>query len=66
MYLGLGDVAPDFSAESTIGAIDLYEYLGDHWGLLLSHTADHTPAGTTEPGRTALLQESSRKEMSRP
>lgn len=56
MYLRLGDVAPDFTAETTIGKINFYEYLGNSWGVLLSHPADYTPVCTTELGRTALLQ----------
>ncbi|MEO7120667.1 MAG: redoxin domain-containing protein, partial [Ginsengibacter sp.] len=56
MSLQLGDTAPDFTAETTIGKINLYEYLGDSWGVLFSHPADFTPVCTTELGRTAQLQ----------
>lgn len=55
MSLRLGDVAPNFKAKSTVGEIDLYEYLGDSWGVLFSHPADFTPVCTTELGKTALL-----------
>ena len=55
MSLRLGDIAPNFKAKSTIGEIDLYEYLGDGWGVLFSHPADFTPVCTTELGKTALL-----------
>lgn len=55
MSLRLGDIAPNFKAKSTIGEIDLYEYLGDSWGVLFSHPADFTPVCTTELGKTALL-----------
>ncbi|HZF65898.1 MAG TPA: peroxiredoxin [Chitinophagaceae bacterium] len=55
MSLRLGDIAPNFQAKTTAGDIDLYEYLGDSWGLLFSHPADYTPVCTTELGRTALL-----------
>ena len=55
MSLRLGDIAPNFKAQTTAGEIDLYEYLGDGWGLLFSHPADYTPVCTTELGRTALL-----------
>jgi alkyl hydroperoxide reductase subunit AhpC len=57
MSLRLGDDAPDFTANTTIGTINFYEYLGDSWGVLFSHPADYTPVCTTELGRTAALQE---------
>jgi len=57
MSLRLGDVAPNFQAQTTAGDIDFYEYLGDSWGVLFSHPADYTPVCTTELGKTALLQE---------
>lgn len=57
MSLRLGDVAPNFKAQTTAGDIDFYEYLGDSWGVLFSHPADYTPVCTTELGKTALLQE---------
>jgi alkyl hydroperoxide reductase subunit AhpC len=57
MSLRLGDTAPDFTAQTTAGEINFYEYLGDNWGLLFSHPADFTPICTTELGRTALLNE---------
>lgn len=56
MSLRLGDVAPNFSAKTTEGEIDFYEYLGDSWGVLYSHPADFTPVCTTELGRTAALK----------
>jgi alkyl hydroperoxide reductase subunit AhpC len=56
MGLRLGDDAPNFKAETSIGNIDFYEYLGDSWGVLFSHPADYTPVCTTELGRTAALQ----------
>jgi len=61
MSLRLGDAAPNFKAQTTAGEIDLYEYLGDGWGILFSHPADYTPVCTTELGRTALLAEEFRK-----
>ncbi|MEO7983239.1 MAG: peroxiredoxin [Bacteroidota bacterium] len=57
MSLRLGDKAPNFKANTTLGEIDFYEYLGDSWGILFSHPADYTPVCTTELGRTALLNE---------
>lgn len=57
MSLRLGDKAPNFRAQTTIGEIDFYEFLGDSWGVLFSHPADYTPVCTTELGRTALLKE---------
>ena len=61
MSLRLGDIAPNFKASTTAGEIDLYEYLGNSWGVLFSHPADYTPVCTTELGRTALLKEESAK-----
>lgn len=57
MALRLGDVAPNFKAQTTEGEIDFYEYLGDGWGILFSHPADYTPVCTTELGKTALLKD---------
>jgi alkyl hydroperoxide reductase subunit AhpC len=56
MSLRLGDMAPNFKANTTEGEIDFYEYLGDSWGVLFSHPADYTPVCTTELGKTALLK----------
>lgn len=57
MALRLGDIAPNFKAQTTSGEIDFYEYLGNGWGILFSHPADYTPVCTTELGKTALLNE---------
>jgi alkyl hydroperoxide reductase subunit AhpC len=57
MALRLGDVAPNFKAQTSAGDIDFYEYLGSGWGILFSHPADYTPVCTTELGKTALLSE---------
>lgn len=61
MSLQLGDTAPNFKAVTTLGEIDFYEYLGDSWGILLSHPGDFTPVCTTEIGRTAQLSEEFKK-----
>lgn len=57
MALRLGDIAPNFTAETTEGRIDFHEYLGNGWGILFSHPADYTPVCTTELGKTALLKD---------
>ena len=57
MSLRLGDTAPNFTANTSLGEIDLYEFLGDSWGILFSHPADFTPVCTTELGKTAALKE---------
>jgi alkyl hydroperoxide reductase subunit AhpC len=57
MAIRLGDVAPNFKAQTTAGEIDFYEYLGNGWGILFSHPADYTPVCTTELGKTALLKD---------
>lgn len=51
--LKLGDKAPNFDAETSEGKINLYDYLGDSWGILFSHPADYTPVCTTELGTAA-------------
>ena len=57
MSLRLGDIVPNFDAETTEGNINFYDYLGESWGVLFSHPADYTPVCTTELGRTAQLKE---------
>ena len=53
--LRLGDVAPDFTQDSSEGSIHFYDWAGDAWVILFSHPADFTPVCTTELGRTAAL-----------
>jgi alkyl hydroperoxide reductase subunit AhpC len=54
-YIRIGDNVPNFTAESSMGPIHFYEFVGDSWCVLFSHPADFTPVCTTELGMTAKL-----------
>ncbi len=56
MALQLGDIAPDFEADTTEGKIRFHQWLGSSWGVLFSHPKDYTPVCTTELGYTARLK----------
>jgi alkyl hydroperoxide reductase subunit AhpC len=56
MALRLGDPAPNFTAETTEGEIDFYDWKGDSWAVLFSHPADYTPVCTTELGYLASIK----------
>ena len=57
MTIRLGDLAPDFTAETTQGTISFHDWLGDSWGVLFSHPKDYTPVCTTELGMAAKLKD---------
>ena len=56
MTLALGDLAPDFEAQTTEGPIHFHQWLGDSWGVLFSHPKDFTPICTTELGYMARIK----------
>ena len=56
MALAIGDVAPDFEAETTEGKIHFHDWIGNNWVVLFSHPKDFTPVCTTELGTMARLK----------
>jgi alkyl hydroperoxide reductase subunit AhpC len=56
MAIRLGDIAPDFTVETTDGTLSFHDYLGNSWGVLFSHPKDFTPVCTTELGTVAALK----------
>lgn len=61
MALHIGDVAPNFTQESTIGPLHFHDWIGNGWAVLYSHPADYTPVCTTELGTTAKLADEFKK-----
>merc|ERR1712228_286352 len=54
--LRIGDIAPNFTAETTHGTVQFHQFIGDSWCILFSHPADYTPVCTTELGMVEKLQ----------
>ena len=66
MALQIGDRAPDFKANTTNGEISFHDWLGDSWGVFMSHPADFTPVCTTEIGKVANLKSEFEKRNAKP
>jgi alkyl hydroperoxide reductase subunit AhpC len=56
MAIRLGDIAPDFTAETTEGKVNFHDWIGDKWAVLFSHPKDYTPVCTTELGEVARIK----------
>ena len=65
-HLRLGDIAPDFTAETSMGTVKFHEWMGDSWSILFSHPADYTPVCTTELGSVASYAEEFKKRNVKP
>ncbi|MEE9321135.1 MAG: peroxiredoxin [Granulosicoccus sp.] len=57
MTIRIGDTAPNFDIDTTVGPINFHQWIDDSWAFFFSHPADYTPVCTTEMGRTAQLAE---------
>src|SRR5690554_5900676 len=57
MSLRINDTAPDFSADTTHGALHFHQWVGEGWAILFSHPKNFTPVCTTELGAMAGLEE---------
>lgn len=66
MSVKLGEVFPNFKADTTEGEIQFHDWIGNHWAILFSHPADYTPVCTTELGRVAQLSEEFAKRNVKP
>ncbi|HEA28621.1 MAG TPA: peroxiredoxin [Leeuwenhoekiella sp.] len=65
-HLRLGDIAPDFTAETSMGTVNFHEWMGDNWSILFSHPADYTPVCTTELGTVANYYDEFKKRNVKP
>lgn len=66
MSLRIGDIAPDFTVDTTQGKISFHDWMGENWCFFFSHPADFTPVCTTEMGRTAQLANEFAKRHAKP
>lgn len=66
MGIHIGDIAPDFTADTTTGKINFHDWIGTDWVFFFSHPADFTPVCTTEIGRTAQLADEFAKRHVKP
>jgi alkyl hydroperoxide reductase subunit AhpC len=66
MGIHIGDITPDFTADTTTGKINFHDWIGTDWVFFFSHPADFTPVCTTEIGRTAQLADEFAKRHVKP